>query len=146
MELHTIIDDHEFLELINGMRGRISSFTPAMRMVGQVVLESIDKTFADEGRPAKWQPLAERTLQAKSAGQKILEGDSHRLREGIHIQEVGSDYVDIAPDDLPYARIQQLGGDTGFGHQAHIPARPYLVIQTGDNDRIRDIITDYILQ
>lgn len=146
MELHTIIDDHEFRELITGMHRRISSLNPAMKLVGQVVLESIDDTFAAEGKPTKWQPLADSTLQAKRAGQKILEGDSHRLREGIHIQEVGSNYVDIAPDGLPYARIQQLGGDTGPGHQTHIPARSYLVTQAGDNDRIRDIITDYILQ
>lgn len=143
MELQTIVDDHEFRELLSGLRRRISSLAPAMRMVGQALLESIDDTFAAEGRPVKWQPLAERTKKGKSAEKKILEGDTGRLREGIDIHEVGSDYVDIGPDVLPYARIHQLGSIPA--NPVQIPARPYLVVQERDNSRIRDIITDYIL-
>lgn len=144
MQLHTIIDDREFVELISGVQHKISSLGPAMKMVGQVVMESIDQNFAAEGRPQAWLPLAKSTLAAKSPGQKILEGDSHRLREGIHIQEVGADYVDVGPDDLPYARIQQLGGEAGHGHLALIPARPYLALVDEDADRIREIIADYL--
>jgi len=143
MEMRVLIDDEKFAGMLAGMRHRFSSLEPAMRLVGQMVLESIDDTFAAEGRPSDWEALADRTLARKKPGLRILEGESGRLREGIHIEAVGKNYVDVAPDDLPYARIQHLGGEAGRG--ATIPARPYLVLQGGDAGRIEEIITDYIM-
>jgi phage virion morphogenesis protein len=143
MELQTIIDDADFARLLTGMRHRFTSLEPAMRLVGQMMLESIDDTFAAEGRPDAWEALADRTLARKNSALRILEGESGRLREGIHVDEVGKDFVDVAPDYLPYARIQQLGGVAGKG--ATIPARPYLVLQNSDADRIEEIITDYLM-
>ncbi len=145
MELQTIIDERVLSEEIPAICQRLRSLAPAMKLVGQALLESIDDTFDAEGRPAAWQPLSELTLKGKGEEQKILEGETHRLREGIHVQGVGADYVDIAPDDLPYARIEQLGGKAGRGLQTVIPARPYLVVQEHDSNRIKNIITDFIM-
>ena len=75
----------------------------------------------------------------------ILEGESKRLREGIHVEQAGRNFVDVAPDDLPYARVQQLGGKAGRGGAATIPARPYLVLQQKDETEIEEIIVDFIL-
>ncbi|MFZ5760948.1 MAG: phage virion morphogenesis protein [Thermodesulfobacteriota bacterium] len=143
MELRVLIDDDRFTRMIAGLRHRVNSLEPAMRLVGQAVCESIDDTFAAEGRPEAWEALADRTLASKKPGLRILEGETGRLREGIHVEEVGKNFVDVAPDALPYARIQQLGGEAGKG--ATIPARPYLVLQGSDAGRIEEIITDYIM-
>jgi len=175
MELRTIIDDQGFAEMLAGTAHRISSLEPVMRLVGQVVVESIDKTFAAEGRPDAWQALADSTLLRKMAGgvrlgkdekrkrltttrgwtkagainalvkSKILAGQTGRLREGIHVEATGKDFVDVAPDKLPYARIHHLGGEAGRDGKVTIPARPYLVVQNEDAGRIETLIADYIL-
>lgn len=146
MELQVLIDDDRFTRMIAGMHDRVSSLEPAMRLVGQMMLESIDDTFAAEGRPDAWEALADRTLDRKKPGLRILEGETGRLREGIHVDEVGKDFVDVAPDDLPYARIQHLGGEAGRNKASIIPARPYLVLLQGnDIGRVEEIITDYIM-
>jgi len=143
MELRTIIDDSAFRGLIADVGGRLRNMEPAMRLVGQVVMESIDDTFAAQGRPSAWLALSDETLKKKRPGLRILEGETGRLREGIHVEEVGKNFVDVAPDDLPYPRIQQLGGIAGRG--VTIPAREYMVLQDSDAGRIEEIITDYLM-
>lgn len=144
MELRVLIDDGQFSRWLVGMRRRVSSLEPAMRLVGQAVCESIDDTFAAEGRPDAWEVLADRTVARKKPGLRILEGETGRLREGIHVEDVGKNFVDVAPDALPYARIQHLGGEAGRG--ATIPARPYLMLQERDAGRIEEIVTDYLME
>lgn len=67
--------------------------------------------------------------------------DTARLRNSLHvfadqeIAEVGTDVI--------YARIHQLGGDTGRGHATHLPARPYLPFDGeggGFPDEDRDLV------
>lgn len=143
MELRTTIDDHQFKDVINNTIKHVKDLRPAMALVGQHVCESIDDTFAAEGRPDSWEALSDKTKARKNPSFKILEGESKRLREGIHVESFGHNFVDVAPDDLPYARIQHLGGEAGRG--VVIPARPYLVVQESDHDRIGEIVADYIL-
>lgn len=145
MELRTTIDGQQFKNLIKGAIANVENLRPAMALVGQFVCESIDDTFADEGRPSSWDALADATLDLKAPGLRILEGETKRLREGIHVETVGNKFVDVAPDDLPYARIQHLGGKAGRGGAVTLPARPYMVLQSRDADRIAEIVADHIV-
>lgn len=144
MELQAIIDDKGFHALVDRLKGNISNLTPGMRLVGQFVAESIDDTFQAEGRPEPWAPLAASTVAHKSAGKKILEGATRRLRGGIHVEDVGHNTVTVAPDELPYARIHHLGSRPGS--RQNIPARPYLLLQSGDAGEIADILADFIVR
>ena len=145
MEIRVRIDDHNVRSALDGMAGRLESLEPVMDLVGQFVCEVVDENFQAEGRPDAWDPLKKVTLARKKAGQKILEGESGRLREGIHVEDSGKNFVIVAPDDLVYARIHQLGGQAGRNLAATIPARPYLVLQPGDEEHIEGLITDFVM-
>ena len=110
MELRTIIDTDHFRGLLADFSGRMKDLEPAMKLVGQFVCESIDDTFAAEGRPDAWKALSDATTARKPAGLRILEGESKRLREGIHVEDTGRNYVDVAPDDLPSPGTFLRGG------------------------------------
>lgn len=45
---------------------------------------------------------------------------------------------------IRYGRIHEYGGFAGRKGSAKIPARPYLLFQSQDLARIREIIVDYL--
>jgi phage virion morphogenesis protein len=42
------------------------------------------------------------------------------------------------------AAIHQLGGEAGRGHRAAIPARPFLGVDSADEERISDVLVNYL--
>ncbi|NDV18265.1 phage virion morphogenesis protein [Pseudodesulfovibrio sp. JC047] len=44
-----------------------------------------------------------------------------------------------------YARIHQLGGETGRGHAVTLPERPYIGISEDDIDEARAILADHLV-
>jgi phage gpG-like protein len=50
---------------------------------------------------------------------------SGQLRRSVIMQPVAPGHVRVGATAV-YARIQELGGDSGPGHMTHLPARPYL--------------------
>jgi len=148
MEMQIKIDDQAVQADIRARRRRLANLQPVMSLVGQYGAEEIDKNFEAEGRPDKWQALSAITLKGKKSGLKILEGESGDLRDTIHVEPATSNSVSIAPDDLPYARIQQLGGDFSIvssHRRVTIPARPYLVLDGDAEKHIELMIMEFII-
>jgi phage gpG-like protein len=104
--------------------------------------------------------IEQRYVQRYVAGGKILQR-SGDLKKSIEIGRIGDTYVEIG-SSLPYARIHQLGGvvrpkryrflfvPTASGflrlREAHIPARPFLLVQDEDKRAIILATCDYLLE
>ncbi|MGB9825047.1 MAG: phage virion morphogenesis protein [Desulfofundulus sp.] len=96
------------------------------------------------------------------AGSKILQSRNADLKKSVDKGRVTDTYVEIG-SSLPYARIHQLGGvvrpkrgrfllvPLGNGRflrlrEAHIPARPYLVVQDEDKRAIIKAVHRFIFE
>jgi phage gpG-like protein len=125
----------------------IKSFRePLKRSIQQVMAPSFRKNFDVGGRP-KWEPLADYTIEKRDSATPVL------IRSGLLRRTIGQfniwtvDTQKAAILDLPqkiwYGKIHQGGygsrtrrGSTGRTKgqikAAHIPARPFVLIQTED--------------
>ena len=130
----------EVLAVMNRMREVLRKKEPILRIVGEVILSSVQKNFLEEGRPEPWEPLAPSTLRQRErqeyvnpeTGKAAILRRGNNLFNSIHY-EVEGDSVSIGPgSNIEYAAIHQFGGYAGRGHRAHIPARPYLMVQEED--------------
>lgn len=118
-----------------GMQLRMQDLRPVLRDIGAAMLTSTQRRFEDEQGPdgAGW----EATLR----GGAILR-DTGRLYQSLtyaasaHQVEIGTNTV--------YARIHQLGGQTGRGHALTLPARPFLGMDAEDETEALAIVQDYI--
>lgn len=124
---------------------QIKSFRePLKRSIQQVLAPSFRKNFEAGGRPTKWQPLAEPTVQLRGSAHPVL------VRTGLLKQTIQQfniwtvDRTKAALLDLPqkiwYGKIHQAGyGYGGRGGQvraAGIPARPFVMVQDEDYEAI----------
>ncbi len=113
-----------------------------MKAAGVYMVGSIEKNFQVEGRPDKWEPLAESTLRQRR-GSKILT-DTARLRRSVNFR-LTTEGVQIGTNAVQAPR-QHFGyeGGTGPG-QAETPARPFLLLQVPDDlEAIRKIFMRHI--
>jgi phage virion morphogenesis protein len=122
-----------------------------LRAVGALLVTSIEKNFAEQGRPQKWTPLAPRTLAGRRRGKgkggpRILI-DTGRLKSSINYKMVsagGGPAVKVGTN-VRYAARQHFGypGGAGRGH-AKTPARPFMLIQPEDVQAIDRVFTRHI--
>ena len=100
--------------------------------------DATEENFSQQGRPDKWQELAESTIKKrKKAGHwpgQILQVEG-RLATSITTQYDNESA--IIGSNLDYAAIHQLGGQAGKNKSVSIPARPYLKLT---NDDLEDIL------
>lgn len=118
-----------------------------MREVAAVLENEADKNFSAQGRPEKWQPLAEATRFKRVGGsrgykkngdlrertKRLLDSmqilvNSGKLAQSVHSSH-GDDFAFVGAgggEVSNYARIHQLGGKAGRGQKVTIPARPFL--------------------
>ncbi len=145
------IDDRRLKAVLKKLDTRTRNLKPAFEEIGELGVSSVTRNFEVGGRyraagswrggSNKWQPLSPVTLK-KKRGRGILLESTNLLnsinwsadRESV---EIGSNRV--------YAAIHQFGGEAGPGKKVTIPARPYLVLQSGDLEEIADILGDYLL-
>lgn len=130
------INDEQLRFALKNFTQRIKG-APLLKIAGDLMRGSIDRTFRDQGSPpGSWPPLASSTLKRDpSPGRKMLIR-SGRLKNSITYAVVGDNRLLIGTN-LRYAAIQQLGGMAGRGHKSKIPARPYLVFRPEDPERLR---------
>lgn len=108
--------------------------------IGQYLVSETQMRFQRGVTPEDnvW-PASERVK--REGGQTLV--NHARLVQSITYQttdtslEVGSNVV--------YAAIHQLGGRTGRGHAAVIPARPYLGLSRWDESEMLDILQRYLI-
>lgn len=152
-----IIGEEEVQNRLKILQQRIGNMQPIMDEIGNMLINEIDETFEEEGRP-KWVQLSRTTLrlgytdmgkngahthkqdgrvtrgfERYMADRKILQ-KSHRLRDSFvregsegNIHEVTNDSVTVG-SNLPYAAIQHFGGVAGRGRKVKIPSRKILPI------------------
>ena len=109
----------------------------AMEKVATIMRRSIELNFKAGGRPTSWLPLKKGTGKPLW-GAGVLRG-TLRTHSGGNFAEAA------IGGGLPYAWIHQRGGMAGRGHKANIPARPYMVLQREDLDRIGKMLGEFIV-
>jgi phage virion morphogenesis protein len=149
---------------LDALSGKLSDLTPAFEVIGQAVVTSVQKNFEAEGRPAKWAPLSLTTLMKgakrskrgwitpKKRGKILqIQGWAGGLLGSIHYA-ASPDKVVIGTNKI-YAAVQQFGQSKGasgadkFGRPipwGDVPARPYLMVQDDDWQRIARDLKRYL--
>lgn len=130
--------------MLSGFSKRSIDLTAPMKQAAILMMASIQRNFDSGGRPASWIPLAPSTLK-----QKIAKGYSSRplIRTGALRQSISSSSERMSMSlgtSIRYGRIHEYGGFAGRGGSANIPARPYLLFQRQDLDRIKKLIVDHL--
>ena len=122
--------------------------TPAMRKAAGIMVDAVEENFEQEGRP-KWKDLAKSTIkQREKEGSwpgKILQRSGGRGLAGSITRHFDATSA-VVGSNLPYARIQQLGGKAGRGHKSEIPARPYLKLTEEDEEKIIKSFNTFLSQ
>lgn len=170
MNINVKIEDGEVRALLGRIKERAKSMTPAMKIIGEVVAQSVRKNFDEGGRPA-W-PLSGRVK--KHGGKTLIKrGQAGGLLGSIHWKAY-ADRAEVSASKV-YAAVHQFGfsgtvnipshsrkvktRDIGKGKKqtlsgvgfvkAHsrkmnIPARPFLMVQNEDWGRIKQAIGDWL--
>jgi phage virion morphogenesis protein len=123
-----------------------------LEAIGVYMLGSVEKNFQQQGRPERWSPLSPRTLAGRRKGRgkggpKILI-DMARLKNSMnHKVRIGepSSYVEVGTNVIygPRHHFGYKGEKKGRG-QAKTPARPFLLIQEEDNQKIEEIFNRHL--
>ena len=166
-----IVRAKELLADLNGVERRMVDNSPAMKSIGQLLRTSTIRNFEAGGRPTAWAPLQPSTLKRRK-GNKILrrQGFAGGLMGSISARPVKNSV--LVGTNKKYAPVHQFGAKRGsFGvfvvqvraHQrggksvrAHqrrmklpwgdIPARPFLLVQDRDWERIKRTLSQYVMQ
>lgn len=118
---------------------------PLARSIKTVMIPSIQQNFEAEGRPS-WPPLAEYTIQRRG-------GDSGHILNVTGALEADATSFDIWHITDTAASIQSWPGRTWYAqiHQAglrgkkiYIPARPFIMFQSEDEDDIKLVFMEWL--
>lgn len=155
MQIHITIEDGQVRAMLGKLAGRLQNMTPVMRNIGEIVRTSVERNFEAGGRPDKW-PLSGRVK--KEGGQTL--SDTGRLRRSFTVRAY-NDRAEVGTN-VKYAAIHQLGGvimaknkpylkfKTGDRwaqkKQVTIPARPFLMVQDEDWEKMRRYLAGYIVE
>ena len=156
------LDDREAQAAFNRLLQAGRDLTPAMRAVGEHLLNTTRERFRDEEAPdgTPWAELSAVTLKRKRRNvDKIL--TERGYLSGTIAYRIGGDFVEIGSSRV-YASTHQFGAAKGeFGGVrtslpgrsfftpipwGDIPARPFLGVSDEDRDAISDAIYDYIVR
>lgn len=149
IETTIAIDDSELKNIIKKVRAKFSNLQPAMSIVGEILLTSIQRNFEVGGRPQKWTPLKKATIKQRTAQKKwpgqilIRTGVSGGLLGSISYR-AAADHVTLSANKK-YAAIHHFGGKAGRGHKVLMPARPYMMVQDEDWAEIKAALGDYLM-
>ena len=156
--IRVTIDDSEVVAALDRLAAAGRDLTPAMRDVGEHLLNSVRERFRTETAPdgAPWAPLTAATRAKKPRNKgRILTQDGY-LRGNLAYR-ADSDSVEVGSPSI-YAGTHQFGAPAGsFGETSagrpipwgDIPARPFLVDAEGalapdDEAAVRDILLKHL--
>lgn len=114
---------------------------PFQRAIEKIVVSSITETFTTGGRPERWAPLNETTVRIKGNNQPLIaSGALFAAATDPKNWEVTKDSASFTlPEDVSYGNIHQEGAPN-----AGIPARPFMMLQAEDMDRIAKVFDEWI--
>jgi len=116
-------------DLMEGIGAEVAKFSRD-RITGR-------RNTAPDG--SQWEPLVLSTIlrkKKKGLGHQGTLMERGRLWWNIQAANATEDTVDVGSDCV-YARVHQLGGKTGRGHAATIPARPYLGVSRDEEPMLQ---------
>jgi phage virion morphogenesis protein len=134
------IDDKKVRALLRGLERRLDNMKPVYSLIGEIVQESIERNFEEEGRPKKWADLSEqrkaaREKKGKWPGQILMvKGRSGGLFGSINYR--ASDDGVVIGTKKKYATTMHFGARKGaFGeHTANIKSHIRKMV-TGDGKK-----------
>lgn len=139
------IDNKAVEEALLKVASKCEDMKPLMKNIAGIMADAVEENFEQEGRPDKWQELAESTIKHRKRTRhwpgKILQVEG-QLATSITTQHDNESAV--IGSNLEYAAIHQLGGNAGKGKKVEIPARPYLELREKDVNKIMQEITNYL--
>lgn len=148
------IDDTEVVNALNQLLKKSADLTPALNDIGEMLDKSHDQRFdlevTPDGMPWEYLSVLSTLLNKEKNFDKILT-ESGRLRESLHYQ-VNKNTLAFGTN-VVYAAVHQFGALKGaFGQNkrgtplpwGNIPARPFLGVSKGDEDRMREILKDHL--
>lgn len=164
------IKDGQVRAELGRLAGAMRNLTPVMRGIGEIVKTSVERNFAASGRPDKWK---ESQRVKKEGGQTL--SDTGRLRGSFTVRaypdraEVGTNVVyaaihqagfegtiDIAAHirkvksrDVRESRkitAKGIGYVRAHARRLNMPARPFLMIQDEDWEKMTRYLAGYIVK
>ena len=115
-----VIRDARVRRILRRLQARMDDMRPAARVIGEIVVESVQRNFEAGGRPAPWKPLSETTKTRRRAKGKwpgqilVVHGVSGGLMGAVNYR-AGTDRVTIGTKKA-YAAVHQFGARQGeFG-------------------------------
>src|SRR5574344_1794831 len=140
------IDNKAVEEALLKVASKCEDLRPLMKNIAGIMADAVEENFEQEGRPDKWQELAESTIKHRKKTKhwpgRILQVEG-QLATSITTQHDSESAV--IGSNLAYAAIHQLGGNTGRGLKTLIPARPYLGLTSDEYEEIIDECKKYII-
>lgn len=155
--MYTIrVEDKRVLDALSRLAAKGGNLQPLMQDIGEIILLSTKLNFEQQGRPTPWK----KSRRAEQTGGQTL-SDTGRLRNSFTI-DAGSDHVTVGTD-VDYAPYLQFGTKpriirpnkakalkiSGIGFRKKVkhpgmPARPFLLIQDNDVQKIIQAIESYM--
>lgn len=156
-------DDAEVVRALDRLAGAGKDLAPAMREIGEHLLNTTRQRFTDEEAPdgTPWAPLSETTKRRKRRNAEKILTESGALRGHGLVYRAGRDRVEVG-SPLIYAGTHQFGAAKGaFGPTPNplpnvsgeisipwgdIPARPFLGVSDDDPRKILAIVNDHLTE
>ena len=139
------LDNKTVQDALLKVAAKAETLRPLMKNIAGIMADATEENFSQQGRPDKWQELAESTIKKrKKAGHwpgQILQVEG-RLATSITTQYDNESA--IIGSNLDYAAIHQLGGQAGKNKSVSIPARPYLKLTNDDLEDILETVNNYL--
>ena len=148
------LDDAAFSRWLTQTLGRITHLEDALKEIGDILVQSTQNRFGTKIAPsgATWAPNSPVTVAIKGHGSQ-LRGESKALGDTIHYQLDGTNAVEVG-SNMIYAAVQQFGQPKGASGRTKrgapipwgdIPPRPFVGVSQEDEDRITEIMADYLM-
>ncbi|PHM24591.1 phage virion morphogenesis protein [Xenorhabdus ehlersii] len=118
------INDNDLMRGLHALASSAEDLTPAMRKIAATLSAETSFNFEADGRPA-WIP----SVAAQDRSGQTLQ-KTGRLMNSINTRYDSSSAV--IGTNIIYARIHQMGGETGRNKSISLPARPYLPVTAED--------------
>jgi phage virion morphogenesis protein len=146
------VKDQGLTDLVNRITGHMSNMTPVFKVIGEIVLESVQRNFEGHRSPEgkKWEKLspdyaAWKAKKGKNAADilifnRILMGSIHPKAESDRAQ-VGTNIVYAAVHQFGIGRRSNLKTKREMGA---IPARPFLGVRDDDWPWIRAAVETFL--
>lgn len=138
---------------LNALGVDIRSFRePLKRCVQQVMIPSILANFDAEGRPP-WAPYADTTVEFHEMlnldmSRALLNktGALKRTATTLAVWTLTKESATFGglPQSVWYGNLHQSGGKGGKGPKGLIPARPFVMFQDEDGDKIAEVFAKWL--